>query len=160
MPPRHTYTNFLNCHYFGKWALSFCFNLAKVFLQGANTTPFFQLSLFWEVGVILLRISQGIYSGCHHATPTHFFRNCYYGKPALRFCFELAKVFLQDATTPSLHHFFELSLFWELGIMLLLRLNQGISSGCHHATPTITNNSGLPFWWEGGINVSRRLLVV
>ena len=38
---------------------------------------------------------------------------------------------------PPLHPFFkkELSL-WDGCIMLLLRLSQDISSGCHHATPT------------------------
>ena len=67
-----------------------------------------------------------------------FLELSFLGKGALCFCFDLAKVFLQDATTPPIHHklFFELSLFREVGSILLLRLSQGISSGCHHATPT------------------------
>jgi len=87
-----------------------CFDLAKVLLQGA-TTP-----------------------------PLHHFFNCHYcGKAALCFCFDLATVFFQDATTPP-YTIFYLSLLWEGGIMLLLRLSQGISSGCHHATHTPKNS--------------------
>jgi len=36
-PPQHKV--FLNCHYFGKWALSSCFDLDKVFPQGADMPP-------------------------------------------------------------------------------------------------------------------------
>jgi len=71
------------------------------------TKKFLELSLLWERGIILsLRLSQGISSGCHHATPK-----------------------------PKNFSLSEMSLLWEGGIMLLLRLSQGISSGCHHATP-------------------------
>jgi len=58
---------------------------------------------------------------------------------------------------PGLHatptpFFFKFSLFWETGIMLLLRLNQGISSGCYHATPTPTIFNFLQFslFWGCG----------
>ena len=108
MPPRHPYTNFFNCHYFGKWALYFCFDLAKVFLQGATTPPLhsflFGIIIVGRGNMLLLRLSQGISSGCHHANLT------------------------------SKKVFFELTLLREGDIMLLLRLSQGISSECHHAT--------------------------
>jgi len=55
-----------------------------------------------------------------------------------RFFFDLAKVFLQGATMPPLHpkiFFFGIVIVGR-SIMLLLRLSQGISSGCHHATHT------------------------
>ena len=101
---------FWNCHYCGNGALCFCFDLAKVFLQGATMPhlhPFFsELALLCEGCIILLlRISQGTSSGCHHATPTPtFFLNCrYFGKGALWYCFDLAKVFLQGETMPPLH---------------------------------------------------------
>ena len=90
-------------------AICFCFDLAKVLLQGAITPPlhqfFLELSLLWEGGIMpLLRLSQGTF---------------------------------QVATTLPLHPtFLEFLLLWEGGIMLLLRTSQGISSGCHHAIPT------------------------
>ena len=124
----------------GKWILCFCFDLAKVFLQGAtmptlHPKPFFlNLSLLLEGDImLLLRLSQGISSGCHHATPTPFFYLSLLLEGALCFCFGLAKVFLQVATMPPPHQFFYLS-FRKGGIMLLLRLSQDISTGCHHAT--------------------------
>ena len=116
--------------------------------------------------MLLLRLSQGISSGCHHATPTPFLNCQYCGKGALS-CFDLAKVLHQGATMPPLHPFFwiviivgrvpypastypryffrmsprhpytifsQLALLWEGCIILLLRLKQGTSSGCHHAT--------------------------
>ena len=87
--------------------------------------------------MLLLRLSQGISSGCHHANPYKLFRNCHYcGKGALSFCFDLAKVFFQGATIPPLHHFSGIVINVGRGIMLMLRLRQGISSGCHNATPT------------------------
>ena len=75
----------------------------RVFLQGANMPPLHP----------------------------NFFWNCHYcGKGELCFCVDLAKVFLQGATMPPLQPILlELSLLWEGGIMLLLRLSQGISSG-------------------------------
>ena len=53
----------------------------------------------------------------------------------------LAKVFRHGATMPLLHPIiFGIVIIVEWGIMLLLRLSQGISSGCDHATPT-------PIFW-------------
>ena len=55
----------------------------------------------WERGITpLLRLSQGLLSARHHATPTH---------QAL---------------------FSQLSLVWEMGIMVLLLRSRGISSEC------------------------------
>ena len=49
---------------------------------------------------------------CHIDIPKKF-RYCHYCcEAALCVCFNLAKVFLQSATMPSLHHFFGVSL-WE-----------------------------------------------
>ena len=107
------------------------------------------------------RISQGISSGCHDATPAHKrFRNCHYcGKGLLSFCCDLAKVIFQGATMPPLHHFLFLGIiiFVGRGIMLLLRLSQVIYSRCHHATPTTTNNFHLALLREGGIMLLLRL---
>ena len=56
--------------------------------------------------MLLLRLSQGISLGRHHATPTPIFFNChYFGKWALCFCFDIANVFLQSPTEQPLHHF-------------------------------------------------------
>ena len=112
---------FWNCHYCGKGALCFRFDLAKLFLQGPTMPTLHQKFSFVIViivgrGIILLlRFSQVISSGCHHATPTPIFFNCHYcGKGALYFCFELTKVFLQGATCHTCTQFFsELSLLWE-----------------------------------------------
>ena len=38
---------------------------------------------------------------------------------------------------PPLHTFFLIVIIVGRGIILLLRLSQGISSGCHHATTTL-----------------------
>jgi len=51
------------------------------------------------------------------------------------FCFDLARVFIQGATMPLLQQIFWMSLMWEWGIVLLLRVSHGISSRCEHATP-------------------------
>jgi hypothetical protein len=53
----------------------------------------------------LLRFSQGISSGYHHATPTpyNFFDLSLLWEEALICCFDLANVFLGGATTPPLH---------------------------------------------------------
>ena len=138
--PTHNF--FWNCHYCGEGALCFCFDLAKVFLQGA-TMPhlhpfFFEFSLLWE--------------------------------EALCFCFDLAKVFLQGATMPLLQPIFfgivvivgrwhyataststrnlfrlppchPYTIFWNChyygkGHYASASTSQAISSGCHHATPT------------------------
>ena len=136
--------NFWICHC-GEGALCFRFDLAKVFLQGAPCHPNTQIfllefSLLWKGGImLLLRLSQGISSGCHHVTPTpQFFWNCHYcGKGALCFRFDLAKLFLQGPTMPTLHQKFSFVIvIVGRGIILLLRFSQGISSGCHLATPT------------------------
>ena len=134
-------------------------------------TNFFKMSLFWEVDIVSARISQSISSRCRHASPTPFFATViivgwrHYASASTQ------PLFLQDATTPPLHHFLfviivgrryyasastqpqyffrvppchpytkniflNLSLLLEGDIMLLLRLSHGISSGCHHATPS------------------------
>ena len=63
---------FCICHYCGKVAFCFCFDVARVFLQGASMPPlhpyFLKLSLLRERD----RYSQGIFSGCHHDTPTPY----------------------------------------------------------------------------------------
>ena len=126
MPPYHTHIAkifFWNCHYCGKGALCFCFEFAKVFLQGA-TMPSINQKNFWI---------------------------CHCGEGALCFRFDLAKVFLQGAPChPNTQIFLlEFSLLWKGGIMLLLRLSQGISSGCHHVTPTPQFFSGIVIIVEG-----------
>ena len=74
------------------------------------------------------------------------------GKGTLCCSFDLAKVFLQGATTPPLHHCFKLSLAWERGNMLLFRLSQGIYSGCQHDTLTRKNfYSKLSLVWKGSL---------
>ena len=147
MLPLHPF--FRNCHYCGEGALCFCFNLARVFLQGANTPPLHQffpeLSLSWEgCLILLLRLSQGISSGCHHATPTpkQFSELSLLWDGAICFCFDLAKVFPQGFTMPPLHPnfiFFGIVIITGRGIMLLLRLSQGISSGCQPCTNLFRN---------------------
>ena len=137
------YTKKISISHCGKGTLCCSFDLAKVFLQGATTPPLhhcFKLSLACERGnMLLFRLSQGISSGCHHATLHQiFFWICLYcWKGTLRFCSDLAMLFLQGATMPLLHQFFwNCHCFRKFGIMLLLRLRKGISSRCHHATPT------------------------
>jgi len=61
--------------------------------------------------MLRLRLSQGIFQN------------------TLFFCFDLARVFFQADTMPPLHYFLELSLVWEKGIMLLLRIRQCIFQG-------------------------------
>ena len=137
MPPVHLFVLELSLLWEG--LLCSCFDLAKVFLQGATIPPlhpFFLIIIIVGKGIMLLfRISQGISSGCHHATPKPFFLELsLLWEGALCFCFDLAKVLLQGATILLLQ-FFGIVIMGR-GIMLLLRLSQGISSGCHHATPT------------------------
>ena len=101
-------TIFLELSLLWEVVLCFCFDLAKVLLQGATMLPLH--SIFFEVIIM----GRGI---------------C--------FCFNLDNVFLQSATMPPLHpiFFLEVSLLWEGGITLPLRLSQRNSSGCHHAKP-------------------------
>ena len=102
----------------------------------------------------LLRLSQGISSGCHLATQTPIFLKChYFGKWTLCLL-ELAKVFLQGAATPPLHHFLQLSLLWDGGIMLLLRLSLYFFRTPPRHPYTIFYLSLL---WEGGIMLLLRL---
>ena len=112
----------------------FCFDLSRVFFQGATTPPTPQKSGMNLITgfVVCDRLWMRQYDGY------------------IPFCFDLDKVFLQDTTMPPLHPFFliviiffELSLLWEGGIMLLLRLSQTISSGFHHATPTPKTKFGI-----------------
>ena len=116
VPPCHPYTHFFELSLWER-ALCFCFELAKVFLQGANMPPLHQknfgIVIVGKGIMLLLRISQGISSGCQHATPTQKkFRNCHCGKGALCFCFDLAKVFRVPPCHPYTI-FLELSLLWE-----------------------------------------------
>ena len=125
MPPCHPYTHKIDVLDWSLWerqilpgALYFCFDLARVFLQGAIMPPLHQKNVFlelslWEGGImLLLRLSQGISARCHHATPTPFSgfviivgrRQIQPG--ALCFCFDLSRVFLQDANMPPLHPIF------------------------------------------------------
>jgi len=105
---------FRNCHYCGKAALCFCFDVAKVFLQDSTTPP---LHPFFGNIIIL---GSGHYASAS-TWPGYFFRvpprqpysniflNChYFEKWALSFRFDLAKVFLQGATMLPIHHFFEI----------------------------------------------------
>ena len=100
MPPRHPYTIFYNCHYFGKWTLCVCLDLAKVFLQGATTPHLYHFLIVILGGghyvcFDLAKVLQGATT-----PPLHHFFNCHYcGKAALCFCFDLATVFFQDATS-------------------------------------------------------------
>jgi len=87
--------------------------------------------------MFLLRHSQGISSGCYHATPTtNYFWNChYYGRGHYASASTYPRYFFR---VPPCH---PKPIFWGIliivgrGIMLLLRLSQGNSSGCHHVTP-------------------------
>ena len=105
MPPLHHFIRNFHC---GKGALCFCFDLANVFLQGANIPPlhpkpFFGIVIIVRRGItLLLRLSRGISSGFRHATPTpkNIFSELSLWEGALCFRFDLAKVFLQGATMP------------------------------------------------------------
>ena len=76
MPTLHQ--KFLDYSLLWEGVLCFSFDLARVFLQVAIMPPYTHfLLLFIIVGrgiVLLLRHSQVIFSGCHHAThiPKHF----------------------------------------------------------------------------------------
>ena len=135
---------FLEVSLLWEGALRFRFDLASVIIQGAtmpNLNPkfFLELSLLWEGGImLLLRLSRGISSRCHHANHTpKCFWNCHCGMGTSCFCFDITKVFLQGGTMTTLNpQIFELVIIVGRGIMLLLRLSQGISLRCHHANPT------------------------
>ena len=76
-----------------------------------HTTPtpiFFEVSLLWEGGIMLpLRLRLRNYSGCYHANRKQkFFFELLLWEGALCFCFDLAKVFLQGATMPTLQPIF------------------------------------------------------
>ena len=72
-----------NCHYCGKGALGFCFDLARVLLQGASMLTqhiriyFLDLSLLWEgdryiTGALCLCYDLlRLFSGFNHDKPTH-----------------------------------------------------------------------------------------
>ena len=111
--------------------------------HNATPTPIFfgNVIIVGRVIMLLFRFIQVISSGCHRGTPTPIFWNCHYcGKGTLRFCFDLARVFLQGTATPLLHPtFFRFLIIVKGVIILLLRLSHGISSGCHHAIPTTYN---------------------
>ena len=121
--------------------ISFFFNLARVFLQDATMpplNPFFGIVIIVGRGImLLLRLTKVFLQVVTMPLLQHFFGIVIIVGRALCFCFDLAKLFRQ---VPPCHpytkfYFSELPLLWERGIMLLLRLSQGISSGCHLATP-------------------------
>ena len=116
--------------------LCFGFDLAKLFIQGAPLQQIFCHCGKWHYAYA--SNFQGISSRYLHATLKRNFLNChYFGNGALCFGFDLTREFPQGATMPPLlKFFFPLPLLWG-GIMLLLRLIQGIFLGCHHATITI-----------------------
>ena len=103
---------FLNCHYWAKWALCFCFDLAKVFLQSATTPPLHicfgivitvgkgALSLCFDLAKVFPQVAT--MPALHHLFGIFVIM----GRGTLCFCFDLAKVFLQGATMPPLHPFF------------------------------------------------------
>ena len=139
MPPLHQF--FRKCHYCGKGALCFCFDLAKVILQGATMPPlhliFFRNCHFCGKGhYASASNSRGVSSGSHHATPAPiFFRNChYFGKGH----YASASTYLRFFRVPPCHPYTKNwnYRYFGRGSMLLLRLSQSISSGCHHATHT------------------------
>ena len=120
------YTIVWNCHCGkGTW---FCFDLAKVFLQGATMPPlhpFFVIVIVVRWIMLPLPLSQGISSGCYHATPTLFLELSLW-EGALCFCFDLARGFLQGATMSTIpNFFFGFFVVWR-GIMLLFWLSQVI----------------------------------
>ena len=85
--------------------------------------------------MLLLRISQGISSRCHHATPTpHFLDLSLFGKGALCFCFELAKVFLQGANMPPLNP----------KIILDLSFGKGALSFCFELAKVFLQGATMP----------------
>ena len=115
--------------------------LFRVNYGTATPKKFLDLSLLWERALRFgFDLAKLFLQGAKHATPTLFFWNCHQcRKGALCFVFDLARVYFRvhHATiNPIFFYFSELSLVWEMVIMLLFRLSQGIFSGCHHATPT------------------------
>ena len=114
VPPCHPYTldffNFWICQQC--WKSVFCFDLSRVFIQDATPTPkkfIFQICRYCGKEI---DIARGHYASAS-TQPGYFFR------------------------VPPLHpRFFPGFVIVVRGIMLLLRLSQGISSGCHHALPT------------------------
>jgi len=158
VPPFHPYTIFSGIVIIVGRGIMLMLRLRQGISSGCHhATPthnFFFLIVITGRGItLLLRLIQGIFSGSHHATPTPFFQNCHYrGKGAISFCFELCRVFLQGATMPHLHPFFsELALLCEGCIILLLRISQGTSSGCHHATPTPTFFLNCRYFGKGAL---------
>ena len=141
MPNIHTH--FLNCHYCGKGALCFRFDLACVIFQGSTIPPLNtkKIGIVIIVGrgiMLLLRLSQGISSGWHHATP----------KPQKNFwiCHYCGKGHYASASTWP-RYFFRVTLChpYTQKILIIQDCWKGhypastyprISSGCHHTTPT------------------------
>ena len=87
----------------------FCFDLARVFLQGSTMPPLHPKLFF---GIVII-VGRG-----HYASASTYARHFVRVPP----CHPYTK-------------FLGLSL-WEWGIIRLLRLSQFISSGSHHATTT------------------------
>ena len=106
-----------------------------------NPQYFFGIIIIVGRGIILLlRLSQGIASGCHNANSTTIF----FGIVIIVGTANLLLLRLGHGissgchlATPTRKTFSDFSLLWEGDIMLLLRLSQGIYSGFNHATPTI-----------------------
>ena len=156
MPTLHPF--FWKCH-FGKEALCFRFDLDSLFFQDANMPPLnapkFLFGIVIIVGrgiMLLIRLSQYFSSGCHHTTLTpkkiEFFIIVGRGIILL---LDLAKYFFR---VPPCHTYTQICFCFVIiegrGI-ILLRLTEGISSGWHHATPTLQTNFGFVIMVGRGI---------
>jgi len=114
------------------------FDLAKVLLQCATPRPIF-ISIVIIVGrgnMLLLRLTRGISSGCHHATPKPNFLNCHYCWKGIMLLIRLSQVISTGCHHASVHPIFFGIVIIVGRDIVLLRLSQGISSRFHHATPT------------------------
>ena len=109
--PCHPFTkNVLDYSLLWEGSIMLLLRLSQVFRQGATMPPLlpiFRFSIAARGIFLLLRHSQGMSSGCHHATPTPIFFICHYGgKEAFSFCFDLDRIIFQGANMPPLHIIF------------------------------------------------------
>ena len=154
----HLYSIFSELSLLWEGALCFCYDLAMVFLQGATMPPLYS-HIFWNCHncgkggiMLLLRLSQGISSGCHHATPTpkHFLLFIIVGR-GIMLLLRLSQGISSGCQHATATYHFLFFIIAGRGIILLLRLSQGISSGCH-MPPHFSDLSSLR---EGGIILLR-----